>query len=258
MIKDMRYDNMQQYKLIQTMVDAVTNFGKVTVSTGYDNIETNIVLETGQGVKLPDPAVDGSYNLIWWNSTDHLDPADDPNKEIVRVIAKSEDTLIVMRGGEGTTNTIKNLPGRTYKMILSLTAKMIPDLQTDAQERVETHRTGDVHVLEQIPTMHGSTKHNDSVFKGGTMTDVTGSRAIDGTVYQNTGDGPMFVTVAVSGASDNMTVHVGSVTPPTVVATGFGPTASNRSSGSFFVPSGWYYKVTKGGAASLLSWVEWS
>lgn len=34
-----------QYK----MLDAAKNFGKVTVSTGYNNIDTVIVLDSGDG-----------------------------------------------------------------------------------------------------------------------------------------------------------------------------------------------------------------
>lgn len=58
-------DTMTEYS-IKTMVDPVTNFGKVTISAGYDNIATNIALNPGDGARLPNPSTDGgSFNLAW-------------------------------------------------------------------------------------------------------------------------------------------------------------------------------------------------
>jgi hypothetical protein len=111
-------------------LDQVGNFKKVTVSTGYDASATSIVLSSGQGAELPDPA-SGNYNVVWWNSTDYPDPADDPNVEIVRVTAKSTDTLTVTRGQESISASTKNTGGKTYKMLNGITKKMITDISTD-------------------------------------------------------------------------------------------------------------------------------
>ena len=108
------------------MVDQVANFKKVTVSTGYNNTATSIVLATGQGAELPDPSGD-NYNVVWWDSTNYNDPADDPNVEIVRVTAKSSDTLTVTRNQESSGASNKNNADATYKMILATTAKTITD-----------------------------------------------------------------------------------------------------------------------------------
>lgn len=109
-------------------LDAVKNFGKVTVNTGYDASATSIVLSSGHGAKLPAPATDGQFNLVWWNATDYADPADDPNVEIVRCTARSSDTLTVTRAQEGTSASTKNTTDKTYKMILALTKKMLQDI----------------------------------------------------------------------------------------------------------------------------------
>ncbi len=113
-------------------LDAVKNFAKVTVSTGYDASATEITLTGGHGAELPDPSSDGEFNLVWWNSTDYEDPADDPNVEIVRCTAKSTDVLTVTRNQEGSGASIKNTASKTYKMILALTAKMITDIGSRA------------------------------------------------------------------------------------------------------------------------------
>lgn len=103
-------------------LDPTINFGKVLVSTGYDDTAVSIVLNAGDGARLPDPATAGAFNLVWWNWTDYPDPSDDPNREIVRCTARSTDTLTVTRGQEGIAATTKNSGGKTYKMILALTA----------------------------------------------------------------------------------------------------------------------------------------
>ena len=117
------------------MVDPVVNKGKVTVSTGYNDTATSIVLATGQGAELPDPVVDGAYNLPWWDSTNYNDPADDPNFEIVRVTgpAGTGDTKTIVRAQEGTAATNKNNADATYKMHLGVTAKTITDITDTVQ-----------------------------------------------------------------------------------------------------------------------------
>ena len=151
-------------------LDPVVNFGKVTVSTGYTNIDTTIILNTGDGARLPDPSISGSFNLVWWDST-YPDPSDDQYVEIVRCIARVDDTLSIMRGQEGTTSSNKNIVGRTYKMILSQTKKTIGDIQTDAQSRVDTHSalsTG-IHGLG-ADTIDGISARNAAITTHSTLT----------------------------------------------------------------------------------------
>ena len=117
-------------------LDPTINFGKVTVSTGYDDADTSIVLSSGHGANLPSTF---SYNLVWWNSTDYDDPADDPNVEIVRCTNRSTDTLTVTRAQEGTAASTKNTGGKTYKMALCFTKKMKDDIASGRWEKIETH-----------------------------------------------------------------------------------------------------------------------
>jgi hypothetical protein len=48
------------------MLDAVANFVQVQASTGRTSSATSIILQSGQGSKLPATP----FNIIWWNSTD--------------------------------------------------------------------------------------------------------------------------------------------------------------------------------------------
>ncbi|MCX8159188.1 MAG: hypothetical protein N3D20_02780 [Candidatus Pacearchaeota archaeon] len=117
--------------------DPVQNFIKVLVSGYYNSSATSITLSSGDGSKLPNPSTDGQFNLVWWNATDYQDPSDDPYKEIVRVTAKSGDVITINRGQENTTAQPHNIPGKTYKMALSLTKKTYDDLKS-----VEIYKDG--------------------------------------------------------------------------------------------------------------------
>jgi hypothetical protein len=110
------------------VADALKNFAKVNVSTGYSAAATSVALSSGEGTKLPQPSTDGEFNLVWYNSTDYPDPADDPNVEIVRVTARSTDTLTVTRAQESTSASTKNTAAKTYKMVLGPTKKTVDDL----------------------------------------------------------------------------------------------------------------------------------
>src|ERR1700712_5460375 len=108
-------------------LDQVANFIKATVQQGYGPSDTLIQLATGQGARLPNPA-NGAYNLVYFNATNYVDPAGDPNVEIVRATALSGDALTVVRAQEGTAAAQKQNLGKIYKVVLGLTAKMISDL----------------------------------------------------------------------------------------------------------------------------------
>jgi hypothetical protein len=110
--------------------DPVRNLTKVTVLTGYDSAATTIALSSGQGVNLPDPAMYGAFNLVWYNSTDYKDPADDPYREIIRCTARTTDIITGARAQEGTTAQNHNIVGKIYSMKMSITAKIITDLRT--------------------------------------------------------------------------------------------------------------------------------
>lgn len=106
-------------------LDPCVNFAVVTVSTGYDTGDTSIVLASGHGAKLPAAQ---NYNVVWFNFTDYKNPSDDPNVEIVRVTARTTDTLTVTRAQEGTSAATHNTGAKVYKMMLGITAKMITDI----------------------------------------------------------------------------------------------------------------------------------
>ena len=106
------------------MADPVKNFAKVIVVGGYSASATEITLQTGEGLKIPNPETEGAFNMVWWNYTDYKDPSDDPNRGIVRVIAKTDDIITVVRGQEGIIPSSKNVSGKQYYMMIAFTKKM--------------------------------------------------------------------------------------------------------------------------------------
>jgi hypothetical protein len=55
-------------------------------------------------------------------------PANDPNVEIVRVTAVVSDAITITRAQEGTGARSKNTGGKTYSLVLGVTAKMTTDI----------------------------------------------------------------------------------------------------------------------------------
>lgn len=106
------------------------------------------------------------------------------------------------------------------------------------------------------------------------ISDVTATRAIDGTIYQNTSGRPILCIVAISalraavaGAAALATACVEDTTPPTVtvalvglyIIDSIGEYAQFMC--SFMVPNGYYYNVTKtetgvGSVVNFGSWIE--
>lgn len=119
-------------------MDAAKNFAKGTLAQGYDDTATSIVLTAGDGARFPT----APFNATWWNATDYPDPSDDPDREIVRVTARSTDTLTVTRGQEGTGGVTHSLDGKSYKLVAGLTAKLINDHLLDVT------RTGDSYEVD--------------------------------------------------------------------------------------------------------------
>lgn len=122
--------------------DAVKNFAKATILGGYGSSDTSITLLPGQGLRLPS----APFNATWYNSSTYADPADDPNREIVRVTAISGDTLTITRNQESTSANAHNIPGRTYTLAAPLTAASIVAMQAGILSSVtsDTNVTGSV------------------------------------------------------------------------------------------------------------------
>lgn len=108
-------------------LDKVSNFAKTTI-TGIASGITEVVLD--DATNFLDPA-SGEYNCVIWEISNYGNPADDPNKEIVRATALSGSTLTITRAQEGTADSNHNTGGETYAIANVLTTKMITDIKTE-------------------------------------------------------------------------------------------------------------------------------
>lgn len=109
-------------------LDQASNFSKGVLASGIDSSQTSFSLQSGQGSLFP--AFPGNpYNVVIWNATDYpADSADDPNKEMVRVTARTTDAFTCIRGQEGTSGVAHNTGGKTYRVALIPTKKLITDI----------------------------------------------------------------------------------------------------------------------------------
>lgn len=187
------------------VLDPVKNFAKVTVSTGYDASATSIALTSGQGAKLPTPSIDGSFNLVWWNSTDYSDPSDDPNVEIVRCTARSTDTLTVTRAQESTSASTKNTSAKTYKMILAPTKKLVDDIGTSYVDTSTNQSVGGVKTFADgsvalAGSSSGTTVVKASAAASGTLTLPAATDTLVGKATTDT-----LTNKTVNGSSNTIT-----------------------------------------------------
>lgn len=148
-------------------MDDFKNNASAYVSTGYGAGTTIIALESGGGARMPT----APFNAIWWNYTDFPDSDFDDDREIVRVTAVSTDTLTITRAQEGTSATAKNIAGKTYRLMSTLTAKTLNDdlLPNEmATAKILGRNTAGTGAVEQLGTIPSAVQ--DTITRVGTVT----------------------------------------------------------------------------------------
>lgn len=109
------------------VLDPVKNFAISRVATAPSPADsgTTLVVETGDGALFPDPATSGAYNVVIYPNGEQPTST---NAEIVRVTARTSDTMTITREQESST-------ARTIVegdiVMLAITAKMVNDLSTN-------------------------------------------------------------------------------------------------------------------------------
>lgn len=105
--------------------DYHTNLAYSTVATAPNPASsgTSLVVATGEGTRFPDPATVGAYNCTVWPA--YTIPTPD-NAEIVRVTAKSTDTLTITRTQE-STSARSIIVGDQITM--TITKKVVDDIE---------------------------------------------------------------------------------------------------------------------------------
>lgn len=187
---------------MSSSLDQVLNFAKVTVSVGYGPTATSIQLSSGQGAKLP-TASTGAYNLVWWNATDFPDPSDDPAVEIVRVTnggGTDGDTLTVLRAQETTTASAKQNLNKIYKMQLTVTKKMIDDINTLVSN------TGTLKVLTVTGTIPGTSFTASGIHTGSSIIINSNTVFVEGVDYTCSGTAITWLYTLPAGFTSPLTL----------------------------------------------------
>jgi len=144
------------------MLDPVANLVKISPIGSYGASDTSVTISSADASKLS--VLSGAYNVTWWNTTDFPDPSDDPYAEIVRVTNLSGTTLTITRAAEGpNAASAKNLAGKTYKMILGITAEMIINIGNNLQQPWKlVNVDGTIDGVNTVFTLHGGIAPFDS------------------------------------------------------------------------------------------------
>jgi hypothetical protein len=108
-----------------TAFEQVANNAQSTLAEDLTNVETDIDVASGHGSRFP--ATGNGYYLTIWDADTYADPFLDPSMEIVRVTARSSDTLTVTRGQRGTSG-VTHTTGHAIRMLVD--SELISDLQT--------------------------------------------------------------------------------------------------------------------------------
>ena len=173
-------------------LDKSSNFAKTTI-TGITSGATEVVLD--DATNFLDPA-SGEYNCVIWEISNYGNPADDPNKEIVRATALSGNTLTITRAQESTTASNHNTSGETYAIANVLTKKMIDDIDTELDTKAIAPATNTANYIPQWDGTNSKTlKDGLAVPAGGLagLTEVGGKLNLDQTTPQTITNGsPLF------------------------------------------------------------------
>jgi hypothetical protein len=166
-------------------LDPVVNFFRSQIATlPLASGGATMVITTGDGNKLPNPATDGAFNLVIYNANDPF-----VTPEIVRVTAKSGDSLTITRAQEGTTATNKTA-GNTWFVELVNTAKMIQNIDTNKVEKTGDTMTGTLTATKLIPSGNVTAGNGMYLPAANTLAIGTnGTEAIRVNASQNTGFG---------------------------------------------------------------------
>jgi hypothetical protein len=152
----------------------VVNLGITTVTLGYDDAATSIVVTSNS--TFPAVSTLGAFDFIWWNSTDYNNPKDDPNYEIGQCSANGTTTWTIARAQQDTAASTKNATGKTYSVARVITKLDITDTQ---QQSWYAYVAGQEVTLKLGGTNAGATTLNlDGV--GATAVKKTAGAALAG------------------------------------------------------------------------------
>jgi len=208
-------------------LDPVVNFFRSQIATlPLASGGATMVITTGDGNKLPNPATDGAFNLVIYNANDPF-----VTPEIVRVTAKSGDSLTITRAQEGTTATNKTA-GNTWFVELVNTAKMIQNIDTNKVEKTGDTMTGTLTATKLIPS--GNVTAGNGMYLPATNQVAFSTNGVERVRVISTGEVGIAKTPTAGVALD----ITGAVTASGLATAGkFAPTANTTAGNGMYLPT---------------------
>jgi len=208
-------------------LDPVVNFFRSTIATlPLNSGTTTMVVASGDGNKLPNPSVDGAFNLVVYNPSD---PFVAP--EIVRCTARTSDTLTILRGQEGTSDATK-AAGIAWTVELVPTAKMIQNIDTNKVEKTGDSMTGTLTATKLIPS--GNVTAGNGMYLPAANTLALSTNGAERVRVISTGEVGIAKTPTAGVALD----VTGAVTASGLVTAGkFAPTANTTAGNGMYLPA---------------------
>lgn len=102
-----------------------SNNAASTLTGGITDTATSLTLSTSSGAEFPDPGVGDHFYVT-------LIGEDEGAAEIVKVTARTGDTMTIIRGVDGTTASAFNAGD---KVELRMTKAVMDDIQKDSEEK---------------------------------------------------------------------------------------------------------------------------
>lgn len=145
------------------MLDKAYNFAKSIISPLASGASSVTLTDPS---KFVDPA-SGEYNCTIWCSSLFASPTEDPNVEVVRMTAKAASVYTITRAQEGTSDVDHNSLGEVYSIAIGITAKMITDIDTGINSKVNIDQTTPQTITGGSPAFsEGVDMANDKYLKG--------------------------------------------------------------------------------------------
>jgi hypothetical protein len=221
-------------------LDNAQNGARGTLASGITSGATSVSLTAGHGARMPSVP----FNAWLYNATDYgADPHDDPGYEIVRVTARSTDTLTITRAQEGTTASAHNTGGKTYRLVAGLTAKTVnQDLSQNGSYRLESfNASGSIttttgSITSGTPTLTVASATTFSKGQGIFVAGAGGSgTALVTTISSISGNTLTLATNATATVSSVLVQHDDTVAIQTALNT-----AVNAGGGTIWFAPGFY------------------
>lgn len=156
---DLKGDHTSLKVLAAHVVRVISREYRVEVNTGgFSAAATSISLKSGESLGFRLPEMEVPFFATVWNSTDHSNPLNDPDREVIQVTNVNVDILTIVRGQQGTSAVAHNTAGKTY--VIGRIPKRFKVINCTRENAEITALTRDFILQEYYPDDYRDTDHS--------------------------------------------------------------------------------------------------